>query len=85
MAKVNTIIGNPAPHEGPPESDLRFQEVTRQYQVGDLTLGEAAEALGISRWDYAARLRDLHITQVRDPRTPEELKQLEEMARAQRG
>lgn len=41
----------------------------RSGRIIMLTLGEAAALLGLSRWDYAARLRGEGFVQWTDPRT----------------
>ena len=46
-----------------------FQHVTEEYQRGELTLGEAAELLGMNRHEYDARLKELGIVQERIART----------------
>ena len=53
--------------------DSLFQQVTKDYLYGKLTLGEAAELLGLSRWEYEQRLQELGLVQESEPRTSAEI------------
>jgi len=50
-----------------------FQRVAEEYQCGKLTLGEAAELLGMNRYEYDAWLEELDITQEPVARTKEDV------------
>ncbi len=87
------VAGNPNGDHGslasassganPPDAlaEARFWEVTRQWQHGELTRSEAAYLLGMDRWDYDARLRELRISQIPEERTLAELNQAVEWIR----
>jgi len=49
-----------------------FQFVTKEYERGKLTLGEAAELTGMDRYEYDARLKQLGIVQEAEPGSQED-------------
>ena len=51
-----------------------FRGITDDYRHGRLTLGEAADLLGMNRWEYDAQLQKLGIVQEPEPRTKEEIR-----------
>ena len=55
------------------DDEESFRHVTEQYQHGQLTLGEAAELLGMGRYEYNARLAETGIFQESEPRTEGEI------------
>ena len=54
--------------------EYRFRGITDDYRHGRLTLGEAADLLGVNRWGYDAQLQKLGIVQESAPRTKEEMR-----------
>ena len=44
-----------------------------RYVLGDLSLGRAAEAAGMSRWEFEAVLEDVGFTSLYGPRSDDEL------------
>lgn len=44
-----------------------------QYVLGDLSLGRAAETVGLSRWEFEAVLEDAGFTALYGPRTDDQL------------
>lgn len=50
-----------------------FQRVTEKYRRGELTLGEAAELLGMNRYEYDARLKELGVVQEPEVRPKEDI------------
>jgi predicted HTH domain antitoxin len=62
-----------------------FRQVTKQYQQGDLTLGEAAELLGMNRFEFDARLKELGIVQEPTERKKDEITVAENVLREVRG
>lgn len=47
--------------------------VVGRYVLGDLSLGRAAEAAGMSRWEFEAVLEDAGFTSLYGPRSDDEL------------
>jgi predicted HTH domain antitoxin len=46
-----------------------------RYVLGDLSLGRAAEAAGMSRWEFESVLEDAGFTSLYGPRTDDQLQQ----------
>jgi predicted HTH domain antitoxin len=46
-----------------------------RYVLGDLSLGRAAEAAGMSRWEFEELLEEAGFTSLYGPRTDEHLRQ----------
>ncbi|TKX74596.1 hypothetical protein EXE46_07790 [Halorubrum sp. GN11_10-6_MGM] len=44
-----------------------------RYALGDLSLGRAAEAAGLSRWEFEEVLEDAGFTSLYGPRTDEQV------------
>lgn len=52
-----------------------------RYALGELSLGRAAEAAGMSRWEFEAVLEDAGFTALYGPRTDDELQRELDVAR----
>lgn len=57
-----------------PEVPYLFQVITERYQRGELTLGEAAEMLGMNRYQYETQLNLRGLNQLPERRTEDEIK-----------
>jgi predicted HTH domain antitoxin len=44
-----------------------------RYVLGELSLGKAAETVGMTRWEFEALLKDVGFTALYGPRTREQL------------
>lgn len=53
-----------------------------QYVLGELSLGGAAEAAGMSRWEFEAVLEDAGFTALYGPRTDDQLQEELDVARS---
>lgn len=47
--------------------------VIGQYVLGEISLGKAAERVGLSRWEFEDLLQEAGFTALYGPRTPEQL------------
>jgi len=52
-----------------------------RYALGELSLGRAAEAAGMSRWEFEAVLEDAGFTALYGPRSDDELQRELDVAR----
>jgi predicted HTH domain antitoxin len=55
------------------ESSDEIATAVGQYVLGELSLGRAAEAAGMSRWEFEKVLEDAGFTSLYGPRTDDEL------------
>jgi len=55
------------------DSSNELATAVGQYVLGDLSLGRAAEAVGMSRWEFEAVLEDAGFTALYGPRTDGQL------------
>jgi predicted HTH domain antitoxin len=46
-----------------------------RYVLGDISLGRAAKAAGLSRWEFEEVLEDAGFTSIYGPRTDDQLRQ----------
>jgi predicted HTH domain antitoxin len=55
------------------ESSDELATAVGRYVLGDLSLGRAAEAAGLSRWEFEEVLEDAGFTALYGPRTDDQL------------
>lgn len=64
-----------------PGADDELATAVGQYVLGDLSLGKAAEAVGMSRWEFEAVLEEAGFTALYGPRTDDQLESEIDVAR----
>lgn len=63
------------------ESSDELATAIGRYVLGDISLARAAEAAGMSRWEFEEVLEDAGFTSLYGPRTEDELKDEIDVAR----
>jgi predicted HTH domain antitoxin len=63
------------------ESTDELATAVGQYVLGELSLGQAAEAAGLSRWEFEEVLEEAGFTALYGPRTDEDLQREIDAAR----